>query len=377
MEIQAVLYSNIVAAVLAVTSIVASASGGGKKSRISGVINVMVLVLLVMICLEIFNFWSNGKTMSWVPGIKNITTPLHNFFTVFYPGLCCIMVYEYSYIRGKSKKYWVLLVFPSLVWAVVLIINHWKGFVFTIDSNMVYHRGNLVYFTFVMPFIYYLIGIIMSYVGFSGNRNFLRFPIWIFALPALGFMVFQALTPGVSTIHIGLALGLCGACLSIQKERMYIDSLTGIYNRSFLFYIFSQIEKKRNLPVGAIMLDINDFKHINDEFGHQQGDIALTEAALILSKSLQRGATAIRFAGDEFVVIIRRHDVDKVLGEIVDRIKLNTEILNNTGQNKYKLQFAIGSSVMREDESPDDLLLRIDEKMYQDKKNKVDIRKRA
>lgn len=385
MEIEVVLFSNIVAAVLALTALLASKRGAGSNSRVSGIINTLVIVLLVMICLEIFNFWSNGKTFGWVLPVKYITTPLHNYFTVLYPGLCAVFAYEYSFVREKNSRVRYLLVVPSFIWVVVLFVNFWKGFVFTIDADVVYHRGDLVYLTFVMPFVYYVVGVIITFLGYYGNGNFLRFPVWTLAFPALGGVAFQAVTPGVSTIHLGVAIGLCGVCVSIQKEPMFIDSLTGLYNRSYFFYVFSKTKKMRKQgAVGVIMLDVNDLKKINDEFGHQQGDIALREAAAILEESIVKGAALIRFAGDEFIFLIRLSDTDKVneaLNEILDRVSKNTEKFNNRKNAKYQISFAVGSSVKKEDESPDELLARIDKILYRDKgdlKSKsVSVRRRA
>lgn len=369
MELNELLYPNIVAVILAITALAASRWKAVRRSRVTGPINVLFVVMLVMVALQIFNTWSNGVTIYWVVFLKYITSPIHNFFTVLYPGLCCIFVYEYTFIKGKHRGVHLLFISPSIVWAAVLIMNFWTGWVFTIDANAVYHRGPLVYVTFVLPVFSVVAALVISRVGHQENKNFLKFPIWTFALPAVGGVVVQAIFQGVNTIHLGLAIGICGACISIQQERMYIDSLTGLYNRNYIFYVFSKMQKKKKFPVAGIMIDINDFKFINDDFGHQEGDRALVSAGSLLEKSLLRGAVAVRFAGDEFIVLIRSKEIQVVLEDTLDRIRHNFDMFNKMDSNAYKLEYAAGASIMEDNESPDAFLARIDDMMYQEKES--------
>ncbi|MGS0680131.1 diguanylate cyclase [Shewanella sp. 125m-7] len=83
------------------------------------------------------------------------------------------------------------------------------------------------------------------------------------------------------------------------------DSLTGLVNRRSLFNQFEQfaIEGETNKKAVIVYLDIDDFKSINDNYGHRIGDLALKEVATILTKACCQGDTIARIGGDEFVLI--------------------------------------------------------------------------
>lgn len=65
--------------------------------------------------------------------------------------------------------------------------------------------------------------------------------------------------------------------LALQNENIFIDKLTGLYNRYYLDKISGKLKRKRKITM--MMLDMNDFKSINDNFGHSQGDDALVSPA--------------------------------------------------------------------------------------------------
>lgn len=92
-------------------------------------------------------------------------------------------------------------------------------------------------------------------------------------------------------------------CVKI-KRKSYMDDLTGIYNRRYLSKKISRNEK-RKISYSVIMLDIDDFKHINDTYGHDVGDIVLHNIGEILSyRSRPKKIEAFRYGGEEFTLII-------------------------------------------------------------------------
>ena len=90
------------------------------------------------------------------------------------------------------------------------------------------------------------------------------------------------------------------------QETIYIDSLTGIYNRYFLYKFLPEIIQRAgnsNSNFGVVMLDLDNFKNVNDRHGHLKGDFVLKEVAKVLNSCIRGEDVAIRYAGDEFIIL--------------------------------------------------------------------------
>jgi len=154
---------------------------------------------------------------------------------------------------------------------------------------------------------------------------------------------------------------------SLQNESVYRDSLTGLYNRTYLDYLKREIGNKSHGEITAIMIDLNDFKSINDRFGHAVGDEALSDMAAILRKGIGDIGNVIRYAGDEFVILLNTSDEPTVLS-CIDRILSETNKFNEEQDKQYKLSFAIGYySIDLKQNSVNDLLNEVDRRMYLNK----------
>ncbi|MFA6079426.1 MAG: diguanylate cyclase, partial [Candidatus Omnitrophota bacterium] len=101
--------------------------------------------------------------------------------------------------------------------------------------------------------------------------------------------------------------------LSFQKNSALLDPLTGLYNRHYLEQFVPQELKKAqagNYPLSLLMIDVDKFKKINDSYGHLCGDKALKHAAGIMKKTVRQNDTVIRYAGDEFLILLPGADKD-------------------------------------------------------------------
>lgn len=104
--------------------------------------------------------------------------------------------------------------------------------------------------------------------------------------------------------------------LEYYKTAAYIDSLTNAYNKRFLY---EKLQTMSNFY--ACMIDINNFKGINDQIGHVNADLILTEMSKIFQDSIDNNGYVIRFGGDEFVIIIQEKDL-KFVQNMIKSIKL-------------------------------------------------------
>ncbi|WP_169091269.1 sensor domain-containing diguanylate cyclase [Paenibacillus sp. PL91] len=100
------------------------------------------------------------------------------------------------------------------------------------------------------------------------------------------------------------------------------DSLTGLYNRRYLSDLYQSCSDKQ---FSVIFIDIDDFKEVNDSFGHDFGDLLLLQIAARLKQSVRKTDILVRYGGDEFLIcfqhLVDNHDIDIVAGKIKESIK--------------------------------------------------------
>ncbi|WP_457643116.1 diguanylate cyclase [Persephonella sp.] len=136
------------------------------------------------------------------------------------------------------------------------------------------------------------------------------------------------------------------------KEQSYVDQLTGLYNRRFLEEILPKLTKqtlRRNSQLGILMIDIDNFKQINDTYGHDVGDVVLSEVADILKRSVRESDYVIRYGGEEFLIILIDVQKGKSI-EVAEKIrKLVEGSYINAGDVKISPTVSIGVA-----EFPDD-----------------------
>lgn len=115
--------------------------------------------------------------------------------------------------------------------------------------------------------------------------------------------------------HTGLAMANLQLQESLRNQATR-DSLTGLYNRRFLQEFFeSELSRsaRRHKPIGILMLDVDHFKKLNDNFGHDAGDAVLSELGRLLLQVLRSEDILCRYGGEEFVILLPETDLPESL----------------------------------------------------------------
>ncbi len=151
------------------------------------------------------------------------------------------------------------------------------------------------------------------------------------------------------------------------KQLATYDSLTGLYNRYMIEeFLEKEIEKSKrhNIPLSVIMCDIDDFKKINDTYGHMFGDKVLKELARIMKENLRKSDAIGRWGGEEFIIIAPYTNVYGAQ-RLAEKIKT---LIENTQIEDISVTISCGVAEYRYSESLKDLFKRVDEALYLAKK---------
>lgn len=162
--------------------------------------------------------------------------------------------------------------------------------------------------------------------------------------------------------------------LSIFREKSRIDGLTSIFNRTtFMELLLDEIKRSQILdyPLVLLILDIDDFKKVNDTYGHLVGDKILQNMGATLKHSLRRNDIVARYGGEEFAVLIPYAPLNEA-AQIAEKIRggLAAMIVSDAP----RITVSIGCTTYSPNESPDDFFKRADDALYAAKnggKNKV------
>jgi len=169
--------------------------------------------------------------------------------------------------------------------------------------------------------------------------------------------------------------------LNISKhdllDKVYLDALTGIYNRWFLDDNLQRVIKTMSRAGGflsVLMIDIDFFKNYNDTYGHSMGDSCLKAVAETIAKCLLRGGDfAARFGGEEFVVLLpntsangARIMADKMLENVR---ALNVSHAKNEAADCVTVSIGITTGNVKHEHKGEDYIKCADEALYQSKQN--------
>ncbi len=150
------------------------------------------------------------------------------------------------------------------------------------------------------------------------------------------------------------------------------DPLTGIYNRTYFNEIIDneihRTERYGN-AFSLIMLDLDNFKSINDTYGHLEGDRMLKECAAMLSRCVRSSDLLVRFGGDEFLILTSRTG-PQTYETLQARINRETALLNSSRKSACRLSVSMGCAVFRGGGTLLEVLKKADAQMYAHKARK-------
>ena len=123
------------------------------------------------------------------------------------------------------------------------------------------------------------------------------------------------------------------------------------------------------MQVGIIFADINDFKRINDTWGHETGDRVLEAVARVFRQTIRRVDTLGRWGGDEFVCVIP-HAVCDEIESMADRLRMNVRrlVITLDDKSRFRPSLSVGTAVVRPGDTPETLVGRADLAMYEHKR---------
>ena len=220
------------------------------------------------------------------------------------PAVCLCLVYVMD--RKKRMNRWFrAAVCCEACYLLFLALSIPAGLVFSVSADNVYSRGQYFYIYIIMYFaaiVYLSVSTFVTAREFQNRSRALIYPLMIFLLIET---IIQVTLPD---LHVTwLCVTLLSVLYFIYCSEMWhqLDALTGLLNQNS--YLNRTAEMRRRGGV-LVVFDVDDFKQINDRYGHLQGDVCLAEIGRCIKKAYAHSGYCYRTGGDEFCVLMENAD---------------------------------------------------------------------
>ena len=284
---------------------------------------------------------------------------------------CIFVIYRISQNNAKKIKLLIGMHYAATAVDILLVLSSlFTGYLFYIDENNIYQLGEGFTLHLVLVFIQlfgsgiYSFGQSFSNMQLKLKREY-SLPLLFIIIPSVT-AILEGILPLSPIVPLGIFLAILLAFLEIQNSEIFSDALTGLNNRrSMEIFLQSRIRNASDdEPFRLYIIDVNDFKQVNDQFGHLAGDRALQLVAdAIRNVSDKRHGFCARYGGDEFV-LISGNDT-----EIKDEIQNEVDSLRELCADLVpKITVCMGHTVCRSDAvTASQLIAQADEQLYKQK----------
>ena len=330
----------------------------------------MLYSTILMLVVDILSRF-DGKPDTIYPIINAFGNFLIFLLSPILPSLWLVYVHFQVFREEKKTRQLFYPLFTiNAINAVMLILSQFFGWFYHIDSNNVYHRGPLFLLPASITVALILVALIITVK--SRKRIEKKYILSLVFFPIIPFVciILQIAFYGVSLMLNGVVISLLVVFLNIQNRSIYTDYLTGVNNRKKLdTYLKKKVgTSAEDKSFSAILIDLNNFKSINDTLGHDVGDNALETAARLLKDCLRSNDFIARYGGDEFFIVLdvsNRIDLEAM----VYRINNCIEKHNESGSQPYRLGFSMGYAIYdyHSHMNADEFIKQVDILMYENK----------
>jgi len=338
--------------------------------------NRLVFATIMILAIDSACWLIDGAAFPSARALNSAVNTLYYCFNILVPYLWVVYM---EFALGKELKAThrrlQLLAIPLALLSLLLVFNLQSGIVFTIGENNVYHRssGFLAYALLAYFYLgYATVRALMAarHASWSDDQRRYHTMAIFGVLPAFGGLI-QIFFYGVALIWILVAVSIVLMYIDSLNRQISVDPLTGINNRRELtkYLMHETKDYTRKGVLSLIMMDVDDFKHVNDTHGHYYGDNVLQAVAEILKQSCQHTLAFLsRFGGDEFCIV---HSVDDIqaVEDMIAGIHSNITQWNHDHNEPVNIGLSIGYSIWLPEakDTVEALYQRADQKMYEAK----------
>lgn len=317
---------------------------------------------------EILSFLIDGQRFPYCRALNLFLNSFCFIATCTVGYLWCLFVELRTFNNQRRvRKAAILLCPPLIIHYIMCLVNLKTGILFTVSPENVYQRGNYVIVPYLILFFYYIYSLCLSDISKKNGLHLKPLSSFAFVGPCMLGTIVQGMFYGITLGWTAVAVAFVQVYQQTQFLNFYTDSLSMLYNRRYLDRVLWQVAHNSIPNVYGIMIDVNDFKHINDDFGHSAGDRAIKHIARLLVQSISSSALAIRYAGDEFILLLRVEEPASVPA-LLRRVERNVEEWNQSHMEPFSLSFAMGYSHFDTSRmTSDEFLTDMDRKMYESK----------
>ena len=287
-------------------------------------------------------------------------------------------MYMASSIRLKYliiRHFRSLCLIPMAFFTLVMIIAYIYDPYFWISAD-----GELAIWYYPMmiaaPVIYLLSAFVISMIKArrteSKDDALLFRLIGIYPLGILGFGLIQTFALNAPLFCFGCTIMMLYFFIQNMQALVSVDGLTRLNNRGQISRYMRQTRFRENVKTYSVMIDIDNFKQINDTYGHAEGDKALVLVSEVLKKAVEQIKSAVflgRYGGDEFTLFLQCAEGDMLPDQIIDTVRAMLKEKHDEAALPYALNVSVGYDMLR---GPDDTmgasLVRADENLYKNKR---------
>lgn len=247
---------------------------------------------------------------------------------------------------SKDKKKEHLCMIPLIILMLLTVSSYWTGWIYYIDSDMVYHRGTLHILQIIIGIGYLVVASVRALMYALKKENYINRSQYLtltsFGLFPLVASVLQIFWGQLPLLAVGITLSVLNIFYDFQQQLISQDVLTQTNNRrSMVRYLMNKMAVyKEDKHLYLMFLNIKEFKRINEIFGREEGDNALIYVAEVLKKlCTENGYYLARYGGDEFVLVCE--DEEPIDMALLSR-SIQKEVEAMVAKKQYSLTFHTG-----------------------------------
>lgn len=340
--------------------------------------DILTLLTLGLMIVDILSYGTGNASRKSSRSILTIFYVLHTILVAAVPSAWLIYVCCRLHIDSWGRK------LPGITWVVrgvlaifsiVVATTPWTHLIFSMKETGGYQRERFYFVPYLISAGMLLVSMVLAEYSslHEVSRERRRESIY---LVCLGMVPFVGI--GIQHLYADWWLGGPSVALSIlfiyintQNRQITTDGLTGLNNRrEFDQQLRKKAEQSYGSEWGMLLLDVDDFKSINDDLGHNVGDEALWQTADILRRTLGKSkAFLARYGGDEFVVLDQFGDKAGA-DRVIEQIQAEVRRFNKEEKKPYHLSLSIGYALWNETQAMEALVEKADERMYEEKVRK-------